>query len=206
MVTERIDDNKDTHPDDTTEGPIQGILAGILMNIMALVSFTFLQLWLREDSRETPSKLAIGLKLVQQFLTRDQDTNNLFKSDFRIQGENYEALANIDAKNLSNAQHIYPQDNSSKDTYIEQLRRGRQDLTETYKELSPNGWKAHTHHLLAQVLLLFLFLFFGMHLLNSIRCMSKLVILAQLQQHSQVFGDSSVSRLQIINTSIYLTT
>ena len=91
MVNERIDDNQDTHPDDTTEGPIQGILAGILMNIMALVSFTFLQLWLREDSRETPSKLAIGLKLVQQFLTRGHNTNNLFKSDFRIQGENYEA-------------------------------------------------------------------------------------------------------------------
>lgn len=156
LVSERID-KPPTRRDDSTEGPIQVLLHGIFINILALVSFTFLQLWQNQDSWKKPVEKVLNLSVSPQQTGTDSFTNNPFKPDFKFQGGDFQALCYADAKNFSSAQRKYPtHNNMSKDTYIQQLMRGGKGLAETFMKVPSNGWQAHTHHLLAQVLFLFL--------------------------------------------------
>ena len=115
-----------------------------LTNIVALVTFTFLQLWLTQDSWKKLAEIALNLAVVpQQF-----QTNSLYQtSKFK------ERTINLCAMLMPNFFPMLNISMISQFDHIEQLRLGGKDKAETFKVLSQYGWKAFAHHTLAQVFL-----------------------------------------------------
>lgn len=139
---------------------VTSIIREILPQIVFLVSATILQLWII-DGTNPPSwdnlaSIALGLFYSEELSLKHDKF--MLKPDFLITGESllgptFRLIATIDAKNSSNTEKVY-KENMTKDTYISQLMQHGDPLPITLQNQDKNSWKAHTHHLLAQVFLL----------------------------------------------------
>lgn len=161
-------------PDEGREGCYTVLCRGIIECLISLAVFTILQLWVHEDAEPPSWEDLMGRMLNLDFkeeLPLTDAGGNIIKPDLAIRGippgdvqpqvlversPKKVVIATLDCKNTSIARKIYRPDNLSKDDYISTLVSRRETLKASSDRVGGDSWKMHTHHLMAQVILIVL--------------------------------------------------